>query len=81
MHGYSITVYRHDIEANSGSGGKDLGIVGGDPAHPPALPGIYRCYCRTEAPPLSEFDLDEDQGLSVEANEVDFAARQAQIPG
>jgi hypothetical protein len=60
MHGYTITVYRHDIEANSGRWGYDLCVVRGGRAQTAALPGINCCYCRAEAPPLSEFDLDED---------------------
>jgi len=79
MHGYAITVYRHDIEANPRARRHDLGVIRGDRPQFAALSCVDGRERRAEAPPIPPLDLDEDQDRPLDANEIDFAAGGAEI--
>lgn len=67
MQGYAITVYAHDVEANSGAGGDDLGVVGGEGPELRALARIDRAQRAPAGAAVSSLDLDEDQGPGLHA--------------
>ena len=80
MQGKPITVYRHDVEAISGLGRHHLGEVGGQGAQPRPLSRIDGPQGRTESPLEPPFDLHEDEGCSVQGDDIDLASGEPGVP-
>jgi len=81
MQGYPITVYAHDVKADPGARGNDLGVVGGCSPELRPLPGVDRPEGPAEPAPQAALDLDEDQGAGLDADQIDLASGQAEVPG
>jgi hypothetical protein len=73
MQSHAITVYRNDIETNPSPGGDGLGKVGREFAQRSALPAVNCRNCRTKGAAFAPLHLHEDEGRTVDANDVDLA--------
>lgn len=81
MEGHSITVYGYDIEAYLGSRSHDLGVVCGETPQGRPFSMVDRPERGAEGRAIPALDLDEHQASTLDCDQVDFTAGQADVAG
>lgn len=79
VQGHAFSVKRHYIEADGRVWSDDLHVVGREPAKSRPFTRVDGRERGAEAPSRPVFDLDEDDSFAVAADQVDLAARQADV--
>src|SRR5579862_1898618 len=79
VQGHALSVNSDHVETDAGVGCNDLHVILREPAKGPALARVHAGNCRAETPAAAGLDLYENDGVAVAANQIDFAAGQAQI--
>ena len=81
MQAHAFSVNRHNVEPDDGIRCNDLHVIGCEPAKRSALTRIYRGKGASEAIGRTPLYLDENNGVAIAADKVDFPTRKPQIAG